>query len=224
MGVWGLSVGALSSGAMEKRTEFQPNGTGEIFYASYFTTGISYGVALTEMFRFGATAKYVREQLAEFTAQTVVVDMGFLYRTDFKDLSFSVMVQSFGFNSSLKGTFEIEKAFDTHARNLDSYPAPTLFKLGVSMIPWRNEADDQSLTVMAQLNHPNDNAENIRLGAEYQYKSLLFLRAGYKINIDDQNLPTAGIGLRMRMGSHPLIFDYAMDPIRNPGVDSSHWD
>lgn len=218
VGNFAISLSGLSSGAMEVRTVFQPNGTGEYFYASYWTAGLTYARQLTDRFSYGVTAKYVREQLADFSANTGVLDMGFLYKTDFKDLRFAVMVQSFGVNSTLKGSFNADSAFSNQSTSLESYPAPTIFKLGISMVPYTNEAGDQSLTTSLQLNHPNDNAENIRLGLEYDYKSLLFFRAGYKVNVKDQNYPTAGLGLRMRTGRHPLMLDYSIDPMKYLGV------
>ncbi len=217
-GHFGLSLSGLSSGAMEVRTVFQPDGTGEFFYATYWTAGLTYARQLTDRFSYGITGKYVREQLADFSANTAVFDLGFLYKTDFKDLRFAVVVQSFGVNSTLKGSINIDSAFNQNPLSLDSYPAPTLFKLGISMVPYRNEAGDQSLTASLQLDHPNDNAENIRIGLEYDYKSLLFFRAGYKINVKDQNFPTAGLGLRMRTGRHPLVLDYSIDPMKFLGV------
>lgn len=218
MGHLGLSVTGLSSGAMDVRTEFQPNGTGEKFYASYVSVGLTYSKQLTDYFRYGATIKYVREQLGMFSANTAAIDLGFLYRTNFKDLSFAVVVQNFGLNSQLAGDLPENSPFSSQSRSLDDYPAPTVFQLGLSMIPWRNGDSTQTLTTLAQLNHPNDNAENIRLGLEYAYRSLLFLRAGYKLNVVDQDLPTFGFGLRMRIGRHPLRLDYAFDPTDFQGV------
>ena len=210
----GFSLSGLSSGPMKVRTVFQPEGTGEYFYANYLTAGLSYSQQLTDQFSYGVSAKYVYEGLAELSANTGVLDLGFLYRTDFKELRFAVMVQSFGVNSTLKGTLEQRNVLAGRPLELESYPAPTVFKLGISMVPFRNTTGDQVLTTLLQLNRPNDNAENIRLGVEYSYKSLLFLRAGYKINVKDQNYPTAGVGLRMRVGKHPLMFDYAFDPMK----------
>jgi hypothetical protein len=86
------------------------------------------------------------------------------------------------------------------------------------MVPYRSNDNQHALTTLVQLNHPNDNAENLRLGIEYAYRQLLFLRAGYKINVKDQALPTAGLGLRMRMGRHPLMLDYAFDPLQFLGT------
>ncbi len=209
IGVFGLSITSLMTGRMERRTEFQPDGTGQYFSASNTAIGLSYSKRLTDYFSYGVTLKYVNEQLAEYVAQTAVVDLGFLYRTDWKDLSFAVAMQSFGTNSKLKGDYEPD-GLNSKPVTISAYPAPTTFKLGVSMIPWKT--DDKSLTVIAQLNHPSDNAENIRIGVEFEYKKLLYLRAGYKINVDDQKYPTAGLGVKAHIGKHALHIDYAVDP------------
>lgn len=216
LGNFGLAMSYLSSGAMPVRTEFQPDGTGEYFYASSYSIGVNYAKQLTDAFSYGATLKVVEEQLAQMNTTTPTIDLGFLYRTDYKDLSFAVNIQNFGFNSKLKGAWTIDSLFYNKPANIDNYPPPTVFQLGISMIPYKTES--QSLTVAVQLNHPNDNAENIRLGAEYAYKSLLFARVGYKINVKDEPYPTLGMGLRMRMGKHPLRLDYAFEPTRYLGM------
>ena len=214
-GNFGVSLTSLSTGKMERRTEFQPDGTGQYFYASNTAVGLTYAKKLTDFFSYGVSLRYVNESLAEYTAHTGVVDLGFLYRTDVKDLSFAVAMQSFGTNSKLKGDYE-PGGLNPKPVVLGEYPAPTVFKLGVSMVPWKTE--DKSLTAMLQLNHPNDNAENIRMGLEFEYRKLLYLRAGYKINVKDEVYPTAGLGVRARIGKHPLQFDYSVDPTRYLGM------
>lgn len=214
-GAFGGSVAFLSSGAIPVRTEFQPNGTGEYYYANAFKVGATYAKKLTDMFSYGVTASYVQEQLAQMTARTATVDLGFAYQTDFKDLRFGVMLQNFGLNSALNGSLRNDSAFAARARNIDNYPAPTVFKLGMSFVPWKTER--QRLTALLQLDHPNDNAENIRIGIEYAYQSLLFARVGYKINVTDQDFPTAGAGIRTRIGRHPLILDYSFDRLQYMG-------
>lgn len=215
VGTFALSMTSLTTGAMERRTEFQPDGTGEKFYASNTAVGLTYSKMLTDMFSYGVTIRYVNEQLAEYVAHTAVVDLGFLYRVDFKDLRFAVNLQSFGTNSTLKGKYESE-LYNSKPVTLQSYPAPTVFKIGVAMTPVKSET--QSLSVGVQLDHPNDNAENIRIGVEWDYHKLLFLRAGYKINVKDQAYPTAGFGLRTRIGKHPLMIDYGVDPTQYLGM------
>ena len=63
--------------------------------------------------------------------------------------------------------------------------------------------------VAAQLNHPNDNAENLRFGLEYEYMKLFFARAGYKLSVKGQDYPTFGVGVRTRLGGHPFYIDYS---------------
>jgi hypothetical protein len=217
-GVWAGSVSTLNSGAMPVRTVFQPGGTGEVFYVNYYTAGLTYARQPTDQFSFGVTGKYVHEQIAEFQANTGLLDLGFMYRTDFRGLRFGVVVQNFGPNSRLRGELKTDSVFQQNTPALDAYPAPTVFLLGISINIWENETGDQRLTGLLQLNHPNDNAENIRMGLEYDYKDLLFLRAGYRINVEDQPFPAFGMGIRARVGRHPLRFDYAADPLKYLGL------
>lgn len=204
-----LSAVSLNSGAMEKRTEFQPNGTGEFFYVSNNAIGLTYSQALTERFSYGITLKYINELMDQFSAHTAMIDLGFLYRTNYKDLQFAVALLNFGFDSKLKGTIPFSLA-DNGNRKLDAYPGPSVFSMGVSMIPIKT--DKHQLTTALQINHPGDNAANIRLGLEYGFNSLLFFRAGYKINVKDQYYPTVGVGLMTRLNRHPLSIDYSADP------------
>ena len=39
---FGLNVNYLSSGSMKVRTEFQPNGTGQLFYSNQMAIGLAY--------------------------------------------------------------------------------------------------------------------------------------------------------------------------------------
>ncbi len=209
LGNFALHATSFTTGAMERRTELQPLGTGEFFYAYNVAIGIAYAKKLTEMFSYGISLKYINETLDRFVTHTAALDLGFLYRTDFKDLKFAVSLQNFGPNSKLKGNKPITP-FMKAPKALESNPSPTHFSLGISMIPIKNEKH-QLLTAI-QLNHPNDNAENIRLGVEYGFNQFLFFRTGYKINVKDQPYPTFGLGIKSRFGKHPLMIDYALDP------------
>jgi hypothetical protein len=68
-----------------------------------------------------------------------------------------------------------------------------------------------------QLNHPNDNAENYRLGFEYNYLKLLFIRTGLKLNVKGQAYPTMGVGVRANLGGQSLFIDYAANPTQYMG-------
>jgi len=215
----GISINSLSPGSMEVRTEFQPEGTGQKFFASNVATGLSFSKELSDQFSLGITMKYIYEKLAQYTNHTATADLGFLYSTDFKDLKFAVLIQNFGGNSSLNGDF-LEVNFNRNAVvELENYTVPTVFKMGMSLVPWTQ--DKHSLLVSWQLDHPNDNAENIRLGAEYNYLDLFYVRAGYKVNVAGQQYPSFGLGLRSRIGAHPLHINYASNPTNYLGIQHS---
>lgn len=214
---WTVAVNSLTTGNMEERTEFQPFGTGRYFRADCFYAGVGYSRQLSDKFAFGVFTKYIREQIASFNASTVGVDLGFMYKTDYKDLRFAVALEHFGPNSSLKGGDRAP--VDFNRRNgipVDNYPLPTMFKMGVSMVPLKRE--DYSLLTSVQLNHPNDNAENIRLGAEFNYKDLFFARAGYKVSVAGETFPTVGLGVQVPWGRYGLRIDYGANPTNYLGL------
>jgi hypothetical protein len=216
LGTFGVTMNMLNSGSMEVRTEFQPDGTGEKFYVTNLALGFSYAQKLSDMFSAGISMKYINEQIDSYTNSTVAADLSFLYFTDYKDLKFAVMIQNFGGNSSIDGD-ELQSTFNrTDPIEPEEYSVPTVFSLGASIVPFKKEK--QSLMASIQLNHPNDNAENYRIGLEYEYLKLLYLRGGIKINVDGQKFPSFGFGLRHRIGGHPLQINYAANPTEYLGL------
>ena len=57
-----------------------------------------------------------------------------------------------------------------------------------------------------------------KLKKPFEYLKLLYLRAGYKVNVEGQPFPTFGFGLRHRVGGHPLQLGYAGNPTAYFGV------
>ena len=212
---WAFQLQSYRTDAMEKRTEFQPYGTGEYFYGQNLALGVSYSKILSDYFSYGISAKYVYEGIDNYSAHTGVVDLGFLYKTDFKDLKFAVLLSNFGINTKIDGETNTLVAFNNSTEDINAYAAPTLFKMGVSLVPYKSGRNQ--LLVAAELQHPNDNSENIRLGLEYSWMDLFFVRAGYKLGLKDQSTPTFGAGIRTHFGRYPLNIIYAADPHPNLG-------
>lgn len=211
----GFNLNYLSSGAMKVRTEFQPEGTGEYFYANQLAAGVAYSKLLSERFSFGTNIKVIHEQLAQYTNTTVAADLGFLYTTDIKELKFGIVVQNFGGNSGLTGN-DIVESFNRQPVSVGQYSVPTIFRLGASMKPIQK--NDQSVMVAIQLEHPNDNSENLRFGVEYEFKKLLYARAGYKINVAGENLPTLGLGYKLRLGRNTMMINYGVNATQYLGT------
>lgn len=214
-GTLGFNVNSLNSGEMEVRTEFEPNGTGQVFYVNNTAVGVNYAQKLSDRFSLGIGLRYVYEGIAEYNNHTVTGDLGFLYTTDYKDLTFAVVVKNFGGNSQLRGS-GFESDFNRSVLSLEKYTTPTIFKMGFSLVPYKTEK--QKLTVAAELNHPNDNAENVRLGAEMSFGEMVFTRVGYKLSVKGQNFPTFGVGIKSRLGNNSLLIDYGLNPTNQMGA------
>lgn len=211
---WGVSLNFLNSGDMKVRTEFQPDGTGQLVSANSMGLGLTYSKRLSDMFSFGTTFRYIHESFAEYKNNTFNIDLGFTYQTDWKDFSFAVMLNNFGGNSTLQGDY-LEVDFNRSDIGLDNYTSASVFRMGFSFVPYK--ADKYSIRGNFEWDHPSDNAENFRLGAEFEYMELLYFRAGYKINVADHHYPVFGLGVRSRIGAHPLKIDYAAVPTGHLG-------
>ena len=211
---WMVSMNYFSTGTQKRRTEFQPFGDGTVYSSNAWKVGAGYSKSLSKMFSFGLNVNFVREELAQYAVNAASVDMGFLYQTDWKNLSFAVGLQHFGVNSTLSGSDLPTNYNRAQGVKTESYGAPTLFSMGVSMIPLKIEA--HQLVASLQLNHPNDNSENIRIGTEYSYDSLIFVRVGYKFNVIGESV-SMGAGVRTRIGAVPLMVEFTTLPTRYLG-------
>lgn len=214
-GSLGLAINSLNSGALKVRTEFQPNGTGQLFYVNFSSIGVNYAQRLSDMFNVGVAVNYIYESIAEYKNHTATVNIGFLYETDFKDLKFAVNIQNFGGNSSLTGDV-LPIDFNRDEPAVGEYTVPTIFKMGFSFVPYVK--DKHKILFSAQLNNPNDNSENIRFGCAYDFAGLMQVQTGYKLSVAGQSYPSLGLAYRSRVGNNPLYFRYSINPTNYMGT------
>jgi hypothetical protein len=196
-----LTVNSLSSGKQEVRTEFQPKGTGEYFYVANTAVGLGYALELSDQFAFGIKLKYINEQLAQYQNHTVGADLGFIYNTDIKELSFAVGVTNFGGNTALNGDHQELKFNNNTTPTPEKFTIPTEFKIGISVVPLDK----------------NDH----KIGGEYSYKNLLYGRLGIILGRKNQRIPTLGLGMKMIVKNHPVRINYAFLPTSFVGLQHS---
>lgn len=211
--VIGISVIALHTAAMKKTTEFQPLGTGEYFKFGDLGIGLTYARKLTDQFSFGITVRYVEETLAELKMRGVMFDLGTYYWTGLSNTRFAVTISNFG--PQVKPGGSVELAGGRTLNTFQQFPPPTIFRIGFAYDPVDNAKN--KLTTSIQLNHPNDNAENINIGAEYSYKDFLFLRGGYKFNVDAENY-SGGIGVKIPVLVTKTSLDYSVANFKDLGL------
>lgn len=219
----GASFTSLHMDDMQVTTETQPFGTGRYFSFGDVAAALTYARKMTDQFSFGITVRYVEETLDVLKMRGVVFDLGTLYWTGLGTSRFAVVISNFGADVTPKGSVSY---FGGEAvTSFQSFSAPTVFRLGIALDPV--ESGDHKLTTSLQLNHPNDNAENLRLGVEYAWANSLFLRAGVKHTIGQplfsQDATTeegfaAGVGFRADISGLGLAVDYGYTDFHRLGA------
>ena len=215
----GLSVQTLASGSMDVTTEFQPFGTGETFSLFDMAIGLTVAQSLTDLFSYGVTAKYVQENVAGVTQATAVFDLGIFYRVGTTGAQMAVAVRNFGLDSFTSGEISRGVISDPSIlieSDFETVTPPTTFLLGLSYEALRTDVMND-LLLSAQLNNPNDNAENWNFGVEYTWNKLLALRAGYRFGIEEFTVPSFGVGLILPYLGPELRFDYGYSQLERLG-------
>ncbi len=207
---FGLSVISLSMDEMKVTTEFAPLGTGEYFSYGDLAIGLSYSRKMTDKFSFGGTVRYVEETMDKLKLRGVLIDLGTFYYTGLGTSRFAVAVTNFGNQVAPDG--EVILVGKREKSDWQSFSPPTMFRIGFAFEPVYD--DLQRLTASLQLNHPNDNSENVGVGLEYAFNladfgSSLFLRGGYKFNVEDQDY-SFGAGVKAPLLFSTIILDYAL--------------
>ncbi len=220
LGHFGLQVIALDYGDELVTTIENPDGTGELWDALDLAVGVTYARALTDRFSVGGTAKFVRQQIWNESANGLALDLGVLYDTRFQGIRIGMSMTNFGTDMQLAGP-DLRRAVDIepdengnnprNAANLevDEWAMPLFFRVGVSAVPFQTA--EQRVTVSVDGNAPSDAAQSANFGAEYAWRDLLFIRGGWRqaFGPAEDGGWTVGFGLQYslnrRLGGY---FDY----------------
>ncbi|HGY56557.1 MAG TPA: PorV/PorQ family protein [Caldithrix abyssi] len=207
MGTFGLFYQGLTMGEMEVRTEYNPEGTGELFSASSFALGLSYAKMITSRFSFGITGKYIKEFIWHESASTFAVDLGIVYNTSLDGLRLGMAISNYGGKMRMDGKdllrfIDIDPNLDGNNENIisrlntEDYDIPIIFRVGLAYDAFNT--DFHRLTVSMDGISPNDYKEHLNAGFEYAFRNMVFLRGGFKgIGINDREVGfSAGGGLK----------------------------
>jgi opacity protein-like surface antigen len=217
---------------MERTTELEPEGTGETFSANSYAIGLAYARGLTDRFSIGANVKYIRETIFNSVAEGFAIDIGTIFVTPFNGLRLGTSISNFGTKMQMKGKdLAVQKDIDPNSAGnnetvlaslqTDEFDLPLLLRVGISYDVFRSERN--FLTVSVDALHPNDNIENVNLGAEYTFNKIFSLRGGYKsltpgkINGSSKDIAseegfTLGAGLKYKIfGNTEIKIDYAYE-------------
>nr|MBN2276820.1 PorV/PorQ family protein [candidate division Zixibacteria bacterium] len=217
LGVFGLSATILSMGDKEITTIEEPEGTGQSYSASSFAFQLSYSRQLTAQFSFGASFKYIGEEIYREKAAGFAVDFGTMLYTGFKSLRMGMNISNMGPEMKFDGP-DLDVEYDADEGNpnqepfssrlkVDPYDLPLTFRVGLAYD--FVDTEDSRLMVAIETKHPNDNEQQGAIGAEYDWQGKYFLRAGYKLNYEEEGLGL-GAGFRTGLSQYTtLALDYA---------------
>lgn len=223
-GVLGIQLQYVDFGEFEETTNERPyisnpdnpGLTGRTFKPFSYLLGVSYARDLTDKFSVGLGVKYVHESLFDgqkVTAQVrqgvleevdtwangLLFDFGIRYNTGYRSVHIGSAVQNFG-------------ADVKYAK--ESNPVPLLFRFGVGADViganglLRSGSEHNRLSVAYDIFHPNDYAQQMHLGVEYEFAEAFALRGGYKFNYDFDGL-TLGAGVKHALEGVRLSADYS---------------
>ncbi len=220
MGVLFLTITSLTTPEEKVRTEAYPEGDGRIWDATSFSIGVGYSRMLTDRFSIGAQFKYIRETIWDMSASGFAVDIGTLYKTPFNGLTIGAAITNFGTDMRLEGRdiqFNTDPNGDVNTGpnnipavfDMDKYPLPLTFKLGLAM----NVVDTRFVKALVAVDavHPNDNSEYLNTGLEVSYDQMFFVRVGYKSLFKNNSVEglTYGAGLRYGFSDNfTIIINY----------------
>ncbi|HEX9916950.1 MAG TPA: PorV/PorQ family protein [candidate division Zixibacteria bacterium] len=165
------------------------------FRASDMAITLGYGNRIAKDIFIGGSIKYINEKIEDEMASTFAFDLGFLHRTQFKNLFLGGSFQNWG------GTLKF-------AEEPDKLPSNAKLGLCYTVSLARNP-----LNLAVDFVIPSDAKTGLHLGAEYIYNHMIMGRLGYRTETDLGFLSgiSFGVGfLYARTESYRI--DYAFVP------------
>jgi hypothetical protein len=225
----GFSAKVLDVGDVIVTTEEAPDGTGDIISPSFSSLGLSYARQFTDKVRFGATANFVNEKVANASARGLAFDFGFQYDTGYNGLVFGFVMKNFGTSMQFTGSdFEFNVPIPdaepgatnrTVTTTAAPFEMPSYFQMGVTYDLMKQEQNH--FKVLGTFLSNNFTPDEFRGGAEYTYKDQFALRAGYGRRVSSQdgdvyNGFSWGGGLNLGLGgATKMRFDYSNRMVKN---------
>ena len=190
LGTFGLAFRSLNIGDIPVTTMDQPDGTGQIFSPTYFILGLTYSKQLTDRISIGANFNLINESIDKVNASGFSFDFGVQYTDLFNIPGFAVgvVVKNLGPTMTFSGNGNYVLANDPVSQRGPTYydfaaasaELPSEIGIGLSYVKHFNE--EHSLLISGAFQNNNFTADDYKLGLEYSFKNLFFIRGGYTYN------------------------------------------
>ncbi|NIR45099.1 MAG: PorV/PorQ family protein, partial [Gemmatimonadetes bacterium] len=198
-GAFGLSLTSFQSGDMQRTTEDFPEGGdplfGDTFEWTDLAVALSYARQITDRLNVGLSVKYVQSGISEATANFFGGDAGIQFRTGLLGTTVAASLLNLGTSGEYEGALvrqfvtsgqELFPTDRTIAINLDTrdWDMPTTFTFSVlwdlvgSPEALLTPNPDHRLLMLTDATDAIDTSVMGRVGLEYSYRELFFVRGG----------------------------------------------
>ncbi len=212
IGVFGISLGGDE---FEQTTLTYQEGNGVMVEYGDLALGAAFAHRLTDRFSVGGNVKYIHQKLFNETASSYALDLGTYLRTDLRGFAIGMALSNLGKEMKLEG-----RDLSTSDPNspptqyqVSAWPLPLTFQVGFAWklwgLPeafWKNTHHEGLLVFDGQ--HLNEGLTRWRLGGEYNFKQILFLRMGRVFEHDTEDW-SFGAGLSIPIVAYVITADFA---------------
>ncbi|MCK5598675.1 PorV/PorQ family protein [bacterium] len=188
---FGLAFSYLAAGTVEETTEEFKDGTGESLSVNNMRVSLAYSQSFSKRVFLGGSFKFMSETLGDISGSGMAFDFGLLFIVN-NHINLGMVLQNIGTGVSYPNLTE---------------ELPKNLKLGIAfrLIKWK----DNKLIGSIDLIKTIDEDLRYNVGFEYLLKNMIFLRAGYKGNLDEEGI-CAGLGVKLKM----VQIDYSYSAMR----------
>lgn len=190
-GAIGLGVMAMDFGDIQITTADLPEGGIGTFHPTYTNIGLSFAKGFSESIYGGVVIKAISESIADVAARGVALDAGIQYVTGVnKQIKFGISLRNVGPRMRFSGdglSFKGVSPSGTYAMSLNQRSAdfdiPTLINIGGSYDFYFSKDSlsmkNHRVTAAGNFTSNSFSKDEIRVGVEYAWRSMLMVRAGY---------------------------------------------
>jgi len=230
LGSLGLSFRSLNIGDISVTTMDQPDGTGQIISPSYFILGLTYSKQLTDRISIGTNFNVISENIDRASSTGFSLDFGVQYNNlfDVQGFAVGVVVKNLGPTMTFSGNGLYVQANDAGSSRGPTFlqfaaaSAELPSEIGIGLSYKRQFEQDHNVMIAGTFQNNNFTYDDYKLGLEYNFKELVYIRAGYLFSPQSSDETpniwqdyTLGFGINTReFSSIDLSVDYAYVPAK----------
>jgi hypothetical protein len=234
-GTIAFNIKSLSINEINVTTVDHPDGTGATFKPQFMVIGVTYATMLSDRVAVGLTANYISETLDQVSATGLAFNVGVSYSNfaNIQGFNIALAIKNLGTEMKFDGSGLLTTASVSDYSRPDQYykieaagfELPSSIEMGAS---YQYSINEQNSFVFSGL-FANNNfyGDEVKIGGEYGFDNLIFLRAGYANAYElESDYATfglnAGLGIKYNVGGINLQVDYAYQAVKYDALGDNH--